>query len=283
MDLYSITTQKELLGAHGVSLKKHLGQNFLLEKKASAKMLVAADLSLKDTVYEIGPGIGTLTKELAKNSGKVIAIEKDPNMVKILKETTKEFSNIEIIQGNALKQSPPEGKYKVIANLPYYITSPIIRMFLETEHKPECMVLMVQKEVAKRICSKPPHMNLLAASVQFYSDVKTIATVGKGSFWPRPKVDSAIVQIIPKKKLPTVSSDLFFYVMKTGFVQPRKQLLNNFCKGLSLARSDVESWLKQSGIPPTKRAETLSIEDWVSLATSLPKSALTRPSYPQLR
>ena len=271
MNLYSIKTLKELLASYGISLKKHLGQNFLLEKRASVKMLAAADILPKDVVYEIGPGIGTLTRELAQSAGKVIATEKDPDMIEILKETTKEFLNVEIIQGDALKRTPPKGKYKVVANLPYYITSPIIRMFLEAENKPEIMVLMVQKEVAQRICSKPPDMNLLASSIQFYSDVKIIASVRKGSFWPRPKVDSAIIQIIPKKKLPATTSALFFSVMKAGFVQPRKQLGSNLSGGLHLTKEKIDTWFYKNNLKPTQRAQTLSIEDWINLTKSLPK------------
>ena len=179
MNLYSIKIIKELLKAHETILKKHLGQNFLLEKRIALKMLVAAELSDKDTVYEIGPGLGTLTKELAQNTSKVIAIEKDPAMVKILKETTKDLLNIEIIQADALKVALPQDRYKVVANLPYYLTSPAIRMFLEAQNKPELMVFMVQKEIAQRICAKPPNMSILAVSVQFYAKVKIVSIVYK--------------------------------------------------------------------------------------------------------
>jgi len=275
MDLYSIKGIKELLRAHNTAPKDRLGQNFLLEKRVAVKMLGATDVSLKDTVLEIGPGIGTLTKELAKSAGKVITVEKDPVMVDILKETVKDFPNIEIIQADILvlrqtKEFLSLSKFKVVANLPYYITSPVIRMFLETKNKPKLMVFMVQKEVGQRICAKPPDMNLLAVSVQFFAEPKIVSFISKGAFWPRPKVDSAILKIVPKKELSPVDSSLFFYIVKAGFKQPRKQLVNNLMQGLKLKREEIETWLHKAGIQPTKRAETLSLKDWVSLTKSLP-------------
>ena len=278
MDLYSIKVIKELLRTHNTASNNLLGQNFLLEKRVAAKMLRAAELSFKDTILEIGPGIGTLTKELAKNAGRIIAVEKDPAMIKILEETVKTLSNVKIIQADILSlprlRLAKEG-YKLVANLPYYITSPVIRMFLEAKFpKPKLMVFMVQKEVAQRICVKSPDMNLLAVSVQFYAEPKIVSFVRKGAFWPRPKVDSAILKITPKKELPFVNPALFFRIVKAGFKQPRKQLGNNLVQGLKLKREEVETWLSQVGIAPTQRAETLSIKDWVSLASSLPKLSL---------
>jgi 16S rRNA (adenine1518-N6/adenine1519-N6)-dimethyltransferase len=272
MNLYSIKVIKELLKAHETTLKKHLGQNFLLEKKIAAKMLAAAQLSGKDTVYEIGPGLGTLTKELAQNASKVTAIEKDPAMVKILKETIKDLLNVEIIQADALKVALPQEKYKVVANLPYYLTSPLIRMFLEARNKPELMVFMVQKEIAQRICAKPSTMSILAVSVQFYAKVKIVSIVSKNSFWPRPKVDSAIIQIVPKKNLSSLDSDLFFRIVKIGFKQPRKQLGNNLSAGFNFTKDTVEAWLGKNNLQSTLRAQTLSVEDWVALTKSFPKT-----------
>ena len=240
-------------------------------------MLRAAELSLEDTVLEIGPGIGTLTKELAKNAGRIIAVEKDPAMIKILRETTKALSNIKIIQADILSlpllRLAKEG-YKVVANLPYYITSPVIRMFLEATKlpKPELMIFMVQKEVAQRICANPPDMNLLAVSVQFYAEPKIVSFVRKQAFWTQPKVDSAILKIVPKRELPLVDPDLFFRIVKAGFKQPRKQLGNNLSQGLKLSREEVEMRLGRIGITPNQRAETLSLENWLTLAKSLPKT-----------
>ena len=292
MDLYSIKTIKELLKRHKTVLKDRLGQNFLLEKRVAVKMLGAAELSLKDTVLEIGPGIGTLTKELAKNAGRIIAVEKDPTMVEILKETLQGFKNVEVTRGDILKLNPlslrygkrnksKDGGYKVVANLPYYITSPVIRMFLEVKNQPELMVFMVQKEVAQRICAKPPDMNLLAVSVRFFAEPKIVSFVRKGAFWPKPKVDSAILKITPRKsnspsqthhgEILIADNTLFFKIVKAGFKQPRKQLANNFTQGLKLSRKEVEAWLNGVSIQPAQRAETLSLEDWVALTKSLSK------------
>ena len=308
MDLFSIKTIKELFNRQGTRPRKGLGQNFLISKDVLARTLGAAELSRADTVLEIGPGIGTLTRGLAQSAKKVIAVEKDSAMVKILKETTKDFSNVEVIHGDILKLGLKLGstkeflgrtkEYKVVANLPYYITSPVIRMFLEAEDRPDLLVLMVQKEVAQRICAKPrtrvafgdtvrgrPPMNLLAVSVQFYAEPKIISYVKKSCFWPQPKVDSAILKIVPHNLMelsyPQLNRTKFFEVVKAGFKQPRKQLGNNLIQYLptmldiqcltfagSARKEIVEQWLKRNSIDPTQRAETLSVKDWINLTKS---------------
>ena len=279
MDLFSIKTIKELLGKQGIKPRKSLGQNFLTSRGVLGDILKAANLTKQDTVLEIGPGIGTLTRGLAQSAKRVVAVEKDPAMVEILKETTKDLPNIEIIQGDILKLRQAKEllilskeAYRVVANLPYYITSPVIRMFLEAETKPELLVLMVQKEVAQRICAKPPKMSLLAVSVQIYGEPSIVAYVKKGCFWPQPKVDSAILKIAPhnltKLSYPQLDLVKFFTVVKAGFKQPRKQLLNNLSQGLKIPKQKVETWLGQIGIAPTQRAETLAMQDWINLAKS---------------
>ena len=320
MDLTSKDNIKKLFGKHETRSRKRLGQNFLVDKRVLGKIIEAANLGKEDTVLEIGAGIGTLTLELAKKAKKVIAVEKDPKMCEILHETMKGYENVEIIQGDILKleifnfqfsifkQKPnaknqmPKTKckiqntrYKVVANLPYYITSPVIRKFLEAENPPSEMILMVQKEVAQRICARPPRMNLLAVSVQFYAEPKIVSYVSKNSFWPSPKVDSAIIQITPliNADRKQINADLFFKVVKAGFSQPRKQILNNLSKGLALRSSTaahskpspnglalsspnglklekeaVQGWLLKNNIQPTQRAETLSIRDWINLTNT---------------
>ncbi|MDO8474119.1 MAG: 16S rRNA (adenine(1518)-N(6)/adenine(1519)-N(6))-dimethyltransferase RsmA [bacterium] len=285
MDLFSIKTIKELLKRQDRKPQKGLGQNFLTSKGVLDDILKAASLKKSDTVLEIGPGIGTLTRELALGAKRVIAVEKDSVMVDILKETAKDLSNIVIIQGDILSLMKLSSRklnfikdtgYKVVANLPYYITSPVIRMFLEAENKPELMILMVQKEVSQRICAKPPEMSLLAVSVQVYGKPSIVSYVKKGCFWPQPKVDSAILKIVPHnlKRLsyPQFNEIKFFTVVKAGFKQPRKQLGNNLMQGLKLSRHQVETWLSQVDVQPTQRAETLSVEDWIALAKSLPQT-----------
>jgi len=172
--------------------------------------------------------------------------------------------------------------FKVVANLPYYITAPVIRMFLESAKPPESMVLMVQKEVAQRICpcppklkerrrGKTPKMSILAVSVQFYAKPEIISYVSKKSFWPQPKIDSAIIKIVPRQFGVPVSCQFreqFFRIVRAGFSQPRKQLINNFSKSLELPRKEVETWLKKNSIQPSQRAETLSVDNWIDLVNS---------------
>jgi len=293
----SLREIKLLLQKNLVRPIKSLGQHFLIDKEILKKIIEAADLNPKDTVLEIGPGIGTLTLELAKRAKKVVAIEKDQKMVEILKENLKDFKNTKIILGDILKINTryyiQDTKYKIVANLPYYITSPVIRRFLEcNEARPRYMVLMVQKEVAQRICAKPPEMNLLAVSVQFYAKPEIISFVSKKSFWPCPKVDSAIIKLKVKKEKLKINRGQFFRIVRAGFSQPRKQILNNLSKGLALSlpkglklkkpsqilrektwvgKEKIKFWLEKNKIKPTQRAETLSIEDWITLTKNYKK------------
>ena len=268
MSLHSKKTIQALLAKHGAKPSKGLGQNFLVNEAILANILKAANVSKEDTVVEVGPGLGVLTKALAEQAGYVIAIEKDASMVQILKDTLREYNNVEIIHGDALKVTSYElqvTRYKVVANIPYYLTSPLMRKFIESKNQPEQMVLMVQKEVAQRICSKPPRMSLLAVSVQFYAEAKIVAKVPKKYFWPSPKVDSAVISIIPKQEKPSVDADAFFTVVKAGFSQPRKQLANNFSVAFKKDRPNIEAWLFQNNINPKQRAETLTLQDWINL------------------
>ncbi len=257
-----------MLKKQGVRPLKRLGQNFLINKGVLKIIIEAASLSPEDTVLEIGPGTGVLTLALVERVKKVIAVEKDIRMIKVLKEALKNFKNVEIIQGDILKVNLRVKNYKVVGNLPFYLTAPVIRKFLEMrEAKPQSMVLIVQKEVAQRICSKPPRMNLLAVSVQFYAESKIISYVSKKSFWPQPEVDAAVIKITPTAP-PIGKRDLFFKIVKAGFSQPRKQLINNLSKGLKMNKEEVKAWLKKNKISHIQRAETLKIEDWLKLTKS---------------
>ena len=277
LDLSSLKTIKELFLKYNAQPSKGMGQNFLVNKAVLEKIIKTADLKLGDTVLEVGPGVGTLTQELAKNAESVIAIEKDKKMCEILNETLSDFKNVKIINGDILKTNIElQKKYKLVANIPYYLTSPLIRKFLENPpdgKQPEEIILMVQKEVAQRICSKPPNMSILAVSVQFYAEVKIISYIKKENFWPKPKVDSAIIKITPHKNAPLVSVELFFKIVKAGFSQPRKQLVNNLsflklANDVKLTKDEIFDWLSKNKITPTQRAETLSIDDWINLTNS---------------
>jgi 16S rRNA (adenine1518-N6/adenine1519-N6)-dimethyltransferase len=269
MELTSPKIIKELLKKYETRASKGLGQNFLIDKNVLNKIINAADLKPDDFILEVGPGLGVLTQELAEKAKQVVAIEKDKTMIEILKETLRDFKNVVVEQGDILEtKNPFIKKYKVVANIPYYLTSPLIRKFLEEKNPPEEMVLMLQEEVAKRICAKPGEMSLLAASVQFYAEAKIISVVSKNCFWPAPKIDSAIIKITPMKKY-SISADLFFQVAKAGFLHPRKQLSNNLSEGLKIDKEKTSVWLLKNKISPNARAETLSIENWVELAKSL--------------
>jgi len=269
-----IRTIRYLLKKYRTHPSKRLGQNFLINGAILKKVIKAADLHPQDTVLEIGPGIGVLTQGLARTAKKVIAIEKDPKMCEILKETLKNFKNVEIIQADILKLDPKPyalKPYKLVANLPYYIAAPVIRKFLESKIQPKSMILMVQKEVAQRICSKPPDMSILAVSIQFYAKTEIISYVSKKSFWPSPKVDSAIIKIIPRQFCVPVSRQFrerFFRIVKAGFAHPRKQILNNLSNELKYNKEKVKSWLLKNNIQPGQRAETLTLEDWIKLTKS---------------
>ena len=232
-----------------------------------------------DTIIEVGPGLGTLTKELVKTGVKIIAIEKDPLMIEILKETLTNSENIKIIQADARRLLIPRinnnREYKIVANLPYSAATFLIRQWLESKNPPKLMVLMIQKEVARRIVAKPPHMNLLAVSTQFYATAKIVDYVSKRQFWPKPKVDAAIIKIVPTR-LPAPDSIAdggqeknFFRIIKAGFSQPRKQLVNNFAKKLNISREKIISILKDLDISEKARAENLNLEQWQHLAYKL--------------
>ncbi len=271
MNLTSVKTIREVLSEYQAKPSRGLGQNFLVDTHAIDKLLAAAQLTQEDTVLEIGPGIGTLTQKLAQRAKRVVTIEKDKKMVEILKETLSDCLNVEIVHGDALKTDYTkydiqDTRYKVVANLPYYITAPIIRKLLEEESKPASLTLIVQKEVAQRICTKPPKMSILAVSVQVYATPKIVSYIKRNSFWPQPRVDAAILQITPLPQSYTQDFPKFFTVVKAGFKQPRKQLVNNLSQGLNLTRKKTEQWLLANTIQPARRAETLTIQDWINLA-----------------
>ncbi|HEB01409.1 MAG TPA: ribosomal RNA small subunit methyltransferase A [Candidatus Portnoybacteria bacterium] len=272
MNLTSKSTIRHLLKKYNLRPSKYLGQYFLIDQKRLQQIIEAANLSQADLVIEIGPGLGVLTQELAKRVKKVVAIEKDLQMVKVLEEIFKDFKNIEIIKQDILKASDflPRIPYKVVANLPYYLTSPVIRMFLELKHRPSQMVLLVQKEVAQRICAKPGQMSLLSVAVQFYGKPAIVNFISKKSFWPRPGVDSAILKIKTVKKLPlSVKPEFFFRVVKAGFSAKRKQLINSLSAGLHLSKDKTKEILKKARIDSKRRAESLSLKEWQKIVNNL--------------
>lgn len=267
MELTDISHIKRTLKAYGAYTKKDLGQHFLVDEEALNSIVEAANLSKDDKVVEVGPGMGVLTRELCKRAGKVIALELDRSMIAIVKTSCIKFDNLEVENVDVLKyETEGLGEYKVVANLPYYITSAVLRLFLESSNKPEEMILLVQREVAERICAKPSRMSILAVSVQFYGNPQLVDIVPRTSFFPAPKVDSAILRVKAyKKPLFDVDSHLFFRIVKAGFGEKRKQLINSLSGGLSLNRETTEALLKEAKVNIMARAESLSMLDWYNL------------------
>ena len=262
----------KLLRQSGIRPKKRLGQHFLVDEAILDTIVVAAELSPEDIVIEIGPGLGVLTAELARRAGKVIAVELDTRLASLLKRRLASLANVDVINADILKVSPSQllerkSDYKVVANLPYYITSPILRRFVEASPKPSLMVVMVQKEVGEAIVAGPGKMSLLAVSLQVYSRPKIISHVPSQSFYPQPKVDSAIVRfdLLPQPAVKVADINGFFQVVKCGFTSPRKQLHNSLAQGMGVKPAEVALLLERAGIESQRRAETLSLEEWARL------------------
>lgn len=261
-----------LLKRHGVRAHKGLGQNFLQDPLALEEIVSAAQIHPTETVLEIGPGLGSLTRYLAVSAKEVVAVELDLNLLPLLKAVLIPYPNIRLIHGDILKLSPKdlitEKDYLVVANIPYYITSAVIRHLLETEVKPRRIVLTVQKEVAERICAKPGDMSLLALSVQVYGNPRIAARIPASAFFPEPKVDSAVlcVDIYSAPLIQPELMDTFFRLIKAGFTQKRKTLRNSLSSGLHISPVAAADLLTSAGIDPQRRAETLSIAEWQVLS-----------------
>lgn len=274
-----MTQTKQLLRQAGLRARKGLGQHFLVDGGVLKDILSAAELKPTDTVIEVGPGLGVLTRELARRAGQVVAIELDDSLASLLKETLASFGNVTIVNQDILKVDPQallrehfldrSGNplyYKVVANLPYYITSPVLRHFLEASHKPQSLVVMVQKEVARQITAQPGRMSLLSISVQLYGEPRIVKYVRASSFYPAPEVDSAILKIaVYPRPVVEVDTKSFFTVVRAGFSAARKQLGNSLAQGLKVPKADILSLLDKAGIDSRRRAETLSLEEWAHL------------------
>ncbi|MEK7659493.1 MAG: 16S rRNA (adenine(1518)-N(6)/adenine(1519)-N(6))-dimethyltransferase RsmA [Patescibacteria group bacterium] len=256
-----------------ITPKKSLGQNFLVNPRILDKIVAAAEITKEDIVLEVGPGTGNLTKKLAEKAEKVIAIEKDRRLVPILNQQLSANSNVEIINEDILKFNPIGSKllaggYKIVANIPYYITSRFLRKIFTEWPKPKLVVLTIQKEVAQRIIARPPKMSLLAVSVQLFAELKIVGYISKENFRPRPKVDSTIIKLAPKEKLPTDNHEKFFKIIRAGFSQKRKLLISNLEK-LAVNKNKLAEIFKKTEINPKSRAENLSIENWIKLTKIL--------------
>ena len=260
-----------LLRRYGIRPSKRLGQHFMLAPGALSKVVEAADLSGDETVLEIGAGVGALTISLAQAAKRVIAVEIDARLMPALNEVVGDLPGVLVIQGNILEQDLEElvgdGPYCVVANIPYNITSMLIRRLLEAPQSPERLVLTVQREVAERIVATPGQMSLMALSVQLYGAARIMARIPAGSFFPQPKVDSAVlrVDLHAEALISFESIPIFFRLARFGFQQKRKQLRNALSSGLGIAAQQVATLLEKAEIPPRARAQELSLDDWARL------------------
>jgi 16S rRNA (adenine1518-N6/adenine1519-N6)-dimethyltransferase len=303
----------DLIRRYDLDPKKSLGQNFLVDETHLARIAAAADLSAEDVVLEVGPGLGVLTRHLAAQAGRVVAVELDHRLIPILEERFADQPNVRFVHADILavdaaaliqttadhrpqtgvisdqlsvisdhspipdprspvpSPQPPVPNYKVVANLPYYITSAVLRHLLEADQPPTLAVVMVQREVAQRIVAKPGDMSLLAVGVQFYAEPKIVNKVPAGAFYPRPKVDSAVLRldVRPQPAVSDVDPERFFEVVRAGFGQKRKQLLNSLSSGLSRPKDQIRASLDAAGIDPQRRAETLSLDEWGALTKAV--------------
>jgi len=270
---------RQILRQFGVRPKKRLGQHFLIDEAVLERILSAAEISPGEIVVEVGPGLGILTEGLAKQGAKVIAVELDPKLVALLKKRLAAFPDVKIIHADILKAIPRQllqndltasalfRGYKVVANLPYYITSPVLRHFFEAPLRPSKMIVMVQKEVGEAIVATPGKMSLLSVRTQFYSKPAIISSVPAASFYPPPKVDSVILRLDVYSQPPIEVPDVagFFDIVMHGFSSPRKQLRNALAHSLEMPPSQVSLFLEKAGIDGKRRAETLDLEEWREL------------------
>jgi 16S rRNA (adenine1518-N6/adenine1519-N6)-dimethyltransferase len=261
-----------LMKQSGLRPRKGLGQNFLQDNHALQKIVSAARIEPCDEILEIGAGLGNLTRYLALSGRNVVAVELDKNLIPVLESVVAPYKNVRLVQGDILRLDPAalmeEAGYLVVANIPYYITSAVIRHLLESAKPPRRLALTVQEEVAGRICARQGKMNLLALSVQVYGNPEIVAYIPAEAFFPAPKVDSAVlrVEILPQPLIPIDLLDIFFRLCKAGFSQKRKTLRNSLSGGLGIAAADTEKMLALAGIDPKRRAETLSLEEWGNLS-----------------
>lgn len=282
-----------LLRKYGLRPDKSLGQNFLIDQTALQLVVEAADLHPDDVALEIGPGLGSLTRYLAHYSRRVVAVELDETLLPPLREALTSYTNVTIVHGDILALDPArlmaepgnpatDGRlvrYQVVANIPYYITSAVIRHLLEAGARPAGLTLTVQREVAERITAEPGEMSLLALSVQVYGQPYIAARIPASAFYPPPKVDSAVIRVHlhPQPVIPEPKLNTFFRLAKAGFSQKRKMLRNALSAGLAWKPPAAEALLHTAGIDPQRRAETLSLEEWAAVVDAYQDATTDAP------
>lgn len=285
MKLYAPSTIQAIKERHNFQLSKSLGQNFITDKSVIERIVEGSDVTEEDLVIEIGPGIGVLTAEAAETAAKVVAIEIDKKLIPILGETLADYDNIRVINQDILKTDINEiireeresgsftGGVKIMGNLPYYITTPIIMGILEKGVGADSITIMMQKEVADRIKSSPGGKiyGAISVAVQYYCEVEQVASVPKEVFVPRPKVDSAVLKLTIRKERPVdlIDERSFFACIKAGFGQRRKTLLNSLTGVNGLGKEDIKKVLENAGVDVARRAETLDITEFAAIANGV--------------
>lgn len=270
MDLPPLDVPK-LLRQYGIQPDRRLGQNFLVDEKVLQKVIQAAELKPEEDVLEIGPGAGSLTRLLALTARRVVAVELDQRLLPLLRHVLQGRDNVHLVQGDILSldssQLMGSRPYLVVANIPYYITSALLRHLLEARQQPRRLILTVQSEVAERICANQGDLSLLALSVQVYGTPQIAAHIPAGAFYPSPKVNSAVIRVdlAPQPFIPVEIHDLFFRLAKAGFSQKRKTLRNALAGGMAWDKERTQDLLLSAGIDPMRRAETLSLQEWLRL------------------
>lgn len=276
--LSSHSATMDLVKRHGFKFTKSLGQNFLIDDNIVDKIVAGAGIGPSDKIIEVGPGIGTLTREMASRTGALMAVEIDKNLIPILTDTLGDYENVKIVNEDIIKadirglidENLDGGPIKLVANLPYYITTPIIMRFLEEDINVTDIVVMVQKEVAERMNAQPggKDFGALSVAVQFYCDTEIVAKVPRHLFVPQPNVDSIVIalRVRPERKYRVDNEDLFFKVVKAAFGQRRKTLLNSIASMGNLTKDMVKEALEEAGIDPKRRGETLSLDEFANLS-----------------
>ncbi|BCJ87428.1 16S rRNA (adenine(1518)-N(6)/adenine(1519)-N(6))-dimethyltransferase RsmA [Effusibacillus dendaii] len=278
--LVNPSVTRQVIDQFGFHFKKQLGQNFLIDANILGKIVEAAELTEVDGAIEIGPGIGTLTQALAERAGKVVAIEKDDRLIPILSDTLNEYANVSVHHGDVLEIDLPEliaaylgdRRVSVVANLPYYVTTPILMKLLEERIPLHAIVVMVQKEVAERMAAAPggKEYGALTIAVQYYSEPHIVCRVPRTAFMPQPNVESIVIQLKLRKKpaVDVISEALFFQVVKASFAQRRKTILNNLQNNFPVSggRETVLHVLREADIDPMRRGETLSLQEFARLS-----------------
>jgi 16S rRNA (adenine1518-N6/adenine1519-N6)-dimethyltransferase len=264
---------RDILKSYGISPKRSLGQNFIFDNNILARIVNLAELKSSDSVLEIGPGIGSLTRHLSSAAEMVLAVEIDERLIPVPRDQLQNYNNVIILWGDVLKVEAFtyfSSSYCVVANVPYYITGAILRRLFDSDPLPDRAVLTVQREVARRMAASPGNMSLLAAFVQYYAHIEVAFAIKAGSFWPRPNVDSAVVRLDTRSErlIEQRQEADFFRLLRVGFGQKRKQLQKNL-RGLNFSREHIQAALQQSGIDGTRRAETLSLDEWKSIFHAL--------------